>query len=75
MIFDSIIHRVAIEKGWSGDRKFSAVTADGAKYLLRISSPERLDRRKREFAQMCRVAALGIPMCQPVEFGLCNSVL
>lgn len=72
MIFDSIIHRVPVEKGWSGDRKFCALTEDGTKYLLRISSPERLDRRKREFAQMCRVAALGIPMCQPVEFGLCD---
>ena len=72
MIFDSIIHRVPIEKGWSGDRKFCALTEDGTKYLLRISSPERLDRRKREFAQMCRVAALGIPMCQPIEFGLCD---
>ncbi len=72
MIFDSIIRRVPIEKGWSGDRKFCALNEDGTKYLLRISSPERLERRKREYEQMCQVAALGIPMCIPIEFGLCD---
>lgn len=72
MIFDTIVTRTLIDKGWSGDRKYRALTADGAKYLLRISSMERLQRREGEFRRMQRVAALGIPMCLPVEFGICR---
>lgn len=33
---------------------------------------DRLERKKREFARMEQVAALGIPMCQPIEFGTCE---
>ncbi|MBQ3147308.1 MAG: phosphotransferase [Oscillospiraceae bacterium] len=71
-IYQKIIGRISIEKGWSGDRKYCASTADGGKYLLRISPLEKHDRRKREFDKMCEVAALGIPMAQPVEFGVCH---
>ena len=61
-----------VDKGWSGDKKYCAVTADGTKYLLRISPIERAERKRREFAQMQRVAELGIPMCLPIEFGECD---
>ena len=71
-VFQSIISRTPIDKGWSGDQKFCAVTADGAKYLLRISSIDRLERKRREYARMGEVAALGIPMCLPIEFGTCE---
>ena len=72
LIYDTIVHRIPIEKGWSGDRKFQAVTSDGRTYLLRISSPDKLERKLREFTQMSKVARLEIPMCRPVEFGLCE---
>ena len=71
MIYETIIRRTPIDKGWSGDRKYCAVTADGRKYLLRVSSADRMERKRREFAQMGRVAELGISMCLPVEFGTC----
>ena len=70
-VYQDIIGRKPIEKGWSGDRKYCATTADGSKYLLRLSPLEKHDRRKREFDKMCEVAALAIPMAQPVEFGVC----
>ena len=70
-VFSSIVSRTPVEKGWSGDRKYFAVTADGMKYLLRISSLDRLDRKRREYEKMSEVAKLGIPMCFPVEFGTC----
>ena len=57
-IYQEIISRMSIEKGWSGDRKYCAITIDGGKYLLRISPLEKHDRRKREFDKMCEVAAL-----------------
>lgn len=72
MLLESIIQKTSIEKGWSGDQKDCAVTADGTKYLLRVSPFERLERKRREFEHMQQVAHLGIPMCLPLEFGLCS---
>ena len=71
-VYQNIVNRTPIEKGWSGDQKYCAVTADGTKYLLRISSIERLERKRREYEKMSEVAELGIPMCMPVEFGTCE---
>lgn len=71
-VYQKIVAREPIEKGWSGDRKYCAVTEDGSKYLLRISSLDRLERKRREYEKMREVAALGIPMCLPVEFGTCE---
>jgi len=72
MIFQQIVSKTLINKGWSGDQKYRAVTSDGSVYLLRVASPERAERKQREFAQMQRVAARGIPMCEPIEFGTCD---
>ena len=66
-VYQNIISRTAIDKGWSGDQKYCASTADGHKYLLRISSIDRLERKRREYEKMGEVAQLGIPMCLPVE--------
>lgn len=72
MIYGHIIRREPVDKGWSGDRKYHVFTDDGAEFLLRISPMERLERRKKEFARMEQVSALGIPMCDPVEIGICD---
>ena len=71
-IFESLVNKTAIDKGWSGDRKYCAETDDGRRFLLRISTPDRLERKQREFQMMQKVAALNIRMCQPVEFGVCE---
>ena len=71
-IYQNIISRTPIDKGWSGDQKYCATTADGHKYLLRISSIDRLERKRREYEKMSEAAQLGIPMCMPVEFGSCE---
>lgn len=72
MIYERIIEKFPIEKGWSGDKKYRAVTDDGAVYLLRVSPVEREVRTRAQFARMEAVAALGIPMCTPLEFGVCE---
>lgn len=72
MIYQTIVSRTPIDKGWSGDKKYCVTTAKAEKYLLRISSQERFDRRKAEFENMQRVAALGVPVCLPIEFGRCD---
>ena len=71
-VYQNIISKTLIDKGWSGDLKYCAITADGQKYLLRISSIDRLERKRREYEKMSEVAQLGIPMCLPVEFGICD---
>ena len=68
-VYENIVSRTPIDKGWSGDQKYCAVTADGKKHLLRISPIDRLERKRREYEKMSEVAQLGIPMCLPVEFG------
>lgn len=72
MIYETIVSRTPIEKGWSGDQKYCVVSASGETYLLRISPVERMDRKKAEYERMKQVAELGIPMCLPVEFGVCD---
>ena len=71
-VYQKIVSRTPVEKGWSGDWKYCAITADGSKYLLRISTIDRLERKRREYEKMCEVAKLGIPICLPVEFGTCD---
>ena len=71
-VYQNIVSRTPIDKGWSGDQKYCAVTTDGSKYLLRISPVERLERKRREYEKMSEVAQLGIPMCLPVELGICD---
>ena len=70
-VCESIMTRTPIDKGWSGEQKYKAVTETGEVYLLRIASPEKLERKRQEFEKMQQVSALGVSMCQPVEFGLC----
>ena len=72
MIYNNIVQKIPIHKGWSGDKKFCAVTAEGDKYLLRISPIELLERKKRQFDRIKDAAALNIPMCMPMEFGTCE---
>ena len=70
-IYESIIQRTPVEKGWSGDQKFCVETISGCRYLLRITSPQKAERFHLCYQRMQEVAALGIPMCLPVEFGTC----
>ena len=63
------IRKELIEKGWSGDKKYCVTDDFNEKFLLRISPIEQYERKKCEYDLMCQVAALGIPMCLPIEFG------
>lgn len=71
MLYEKITDRTPVLKGWSGDRKYKVII-DGVPYLLRISPAEKQDRILRQFHQTQAVAALGIPMCRPLEFGTCS---
>ena len=66
------IQKDPICKGWSCDQKFRVITRDHTKYLLRITPLEKSASRGDLFKMQKRVAALGIPMCRPVEMGTCE---
>ena len=63
---------VKIEKGWSHEQKYKVTAEDGKNYLLRISANEQYEEKKAEFENMQIISAMGIPMCQPIEFGTCE---
>lgn len=66
------ITKEPLSKGWSKDKKYCITDESGKRYLLRISDAARHDRKRMEFDRMKEVSALGVPMCQPVEFGDCE---
>jgi len=39
--------------------------------LLRVADISEYERKKTEFEMMKQVAALGVPMSQPLDFGIC----
>lgn len=68
----NIDKREPILAGWSDDRKYLITNENGERFFLRISDLARYEKKRNEFEMMRRVAALGIPMCLPVEFGVCK---
>src|SRR5690554_3526187 len=70
--YDKIQAKVEIVKGWSNDKKYCVTTEDGMKYLLRIIPNEKKVERKQLFGLMKQLEALGVPMCKPIEYGMCD---
>lgn len=59
-----------LDKGWSEDKKFYIKDIKGNQYLLRISDPERYEQRRREYQYLQKMYAMGLPVSQPLEYGL-----
>lgn len=70
MLYEKIIKREPINKGWSGDKKYRVTCEGGEVYLLRVSPAERYENRKRLFDFQRQVGELQIPMCEALELGL-----
>lgn len=66
------ISKIAINKGWSDDKKYCVTDQNQQKYFLRVSDKEKLDSKKFEFDMMEKVASLGVPMCKPISIELCD---
>lgn len=64
------VKKEQIHEGWSEDRKYCALEEDGTRYLLRVSPIEQYEEKQAEFRMMEQAAALGIPMCLPLELGI-----
>ena len=71
-VFESIVSRTPVDRGWSGDRKYQAFTADGTAYFLRISPMSKLENRRLQFSHMEQVRDLGVRICDPIEMGICD---
>ncbi len=61
-----------IDRGWSCDKKYCITDKDGTKHFLRITPHEKSATREDMFKMMQQVSRLGVPMCQPIEFGFCD---
>jgi serine/threonine-protein kinase len=59
-----------VEKGWSKDRKYYAVSQSGEELLVRLSMAEEADDKKREISVMEQIAAVGVIMSRPRYHGL-----
>ncbi len=66
------VTKEAITKGWSKDKKYAVTDEAGNRYLLRISDIAEYGTKRSEFDMMKQISALGVPMCQPLEFGTCE---
>ncbi|SHN59105.1 aminoglycoside phosphotransferase family protein [Desulfitobacterium chlororespirans] len=70
--YETFVRVEPLHKGWSSDQKYYIETAEGRRLLLRIADSSEYSRKKAEFAMMGQVAALGVPMSHPVDFGICD---
>ena len=68
----NFISKIAINKGWSDDKKYCVTDQNQQKYFLRVSDKEKLDSKKFEFDMMEKVAYLGVSMCKPISIELCG---
>ncbi len=68
----NFVSKEYIDKGWSSDKKYCAVDENGTRYLLRVSNIAQYDEKQSEYNMMKWVSSFGIPMCQPIEFGICE---
>ena len=68
----NIANKKQILEGWSNDKKYCITDENGERFLLRISDIAQYDKKQLEFMMMQRAASLGIPMCLPIEFGICE---
>ena len=71
--YNTFIKIEPVNKGWSSDKKYYIETAEGRRLLLRVADISEYDRKKAEYEMMKQVAALGVTMSQPVDFGICDN--
>ncbi len=66
------VRKECVEKGWSGDKKYRVTDADNRFFLLRICPAEQYESKHVEYENMKLAASYGVPMCDALDFGLCE---
>lgn len=69
---ETFVSMEPILQGMSGDQKYRIQTADDRRLLLRVADICEQERKKAEFMAAKQMAASGVPMPQPLDFGVCN---
>lgn len=72
MMHDGWVSKIPIEKGWSQDQKYRVTDNQGNCFLLRVSPMAQYAHRQRTYELQLQAASLGVPMCRPVAFGVCD---
>ncbi|MCL2406009.1 MAG: phosphotransferase [Defluviitaleaceae bacterium] len=70
--YGSFVKIEPILKGMSDDRKYCVTTTNGTKYCLRIASAEKFANLNHQYKILKQVSQIGVPMCQPIDFGKCK---
>ena len=52
--------------------KYCVETTDGTRFVLDIDDVSEYEQRRKVFDNMNLAAAQGVPMCRPVDLGVCN---
>ena len=68
----NFVSKEPINKGWSSDKKYCVTDENGDRYFMRVSDVAQQDAKQAEFNRMKQLVSLGTPMCQPIEFGVCE---
>ncbi len=63
---------IPIKRGWSFDSKYLVIKADNSRFLLRISSMDNYNAKKKEFSYLSKLKNLGLNISLPIEMGICN---
>ena len=71
--FDTFAKIDPITKGYSVNMKYCVTKKDGTKYLLRIAPIAQYESNKALFDLQKQASNLGAPMCEPIDFGICNA--
>lgn len=61
-----------IEYGWSSDEKYYIEDNKNNKYLLRISTADAYEQKKKEFEVVKKFNTLDFQMSRAIEFGYFN---
>lgn len=62
----------SINAGLSTDQKYYIETSNSQKLLLRVADISKYDQKNTEFIMMKRIIEVGVPMPEPISFGVCN---
>lgn len=62
-----------VNKGWSSDKKYYIETFMNERLLLRMTDISQYALKNSEYEIIKRLAEAGVPMSQPVDFGICDN--
>ena len=70
--YDTFAKIEPITKGWPGDKKYCIETTANRRMMLRVSDISGLAGKQAEYELMERIYGLGVPVPQPLGFGMCD---